>query len=394
MTKSWEQLYEDLHNAYEDTRKTKVGSIAHVEFEWDLEINLHSICTDIYHRRYSPGAARRFLCEDPVKREVFCSSFSHRIVCRLLYNYLRPVLEPTFIFDSFSCQIGKGTHLGRERFAHHIRSCSENYHHLAYVLDGDLSGYFMSIDRNILLEMVRKRIAKRMNDRNFLGERFGDILDTGLVDYLTELIILRDPLENCRTMGPVSGFNDIPPQKLMINSPPGVGLAIGDITSQLFSNVYLDELDQYVKRVLKCRHYGRYVDDFYVVSRSKEELRAVKAQIDAFLKERLHLKLHPLKTRIFPAHLGVQFLGAVVLPFRAYARTRTVRKFRAKIYGMEHKYKRPDEKDLLHMLSCINSYLGHLRHFNAYKLTRQVLSRSSLQKYFSFDKDLHKGKIR
>ena len=383
MTKSWEELYADLHDAYEDTRQTKVHSSAHIEFELDLEQILHRICSDIYQRKYAPDAAKRFLCEDPVKREVFCSSFSHRVVCRLLYNYLSPLLEPGFIYDSYSCQKGKGTQLGRKRFAHHIRSCSGNYHYRTYVLKGDLSGYFMSIDREILLNIVMDRIGRRL-------KRTGVEIDLDLVEYLTTLIIRRDPLKNCITIGPESDFDGIPPQKLMKNAPPGVGLAIGDITSQLFSNVYLDELDRYVKRVLKCKHYGRYVDDFYVVSRNREYLLTVKKQIDTFLRQRLHLALHPLKTRVIPVHMGVLFLGALVLPHRVYVRTRTLKRFHAALYKLEQQCIRssnPSEEELEHMRSVLNSYLGHLRHFKAYREVMKALAHSPVMKYFEFSGD-------
>ncbi len=381
------ELYRDLFQAYLDTRKTKKGSDAHIDFYVDLEFNLHQICSDIMARTYDPGRAKRFLCEDPVKREVFCSSFAHRVVCRLLYNYLSPLLEPTFIFDSYSCQVGKGTHMGRERFIHHIRSCSENYTRRAYILKGDLSGYFMSIDRKVLLGIVLNCVRKRLRCHNVQGRRFGDILDMDLIEYLVNLVILRDPLENCIVIGSESDFADIPPQKLLQNAPPGVGLAIGDITSQLFSNVYMNEFDQYAKRNLHCKHYGRYVDDFYVVSCDKQSLQHIKLRMEAFLRQTLHLKLNMQKTRIEKAEYGVEFLGAVVLPFRVYASERTIKRFYAKVAELEKACQAdgfPRRGDLPHMRSVLNSYLGHLRHFNTYALVSQRLAHSPLRRYFEF----------
>lgn len=393
MTKSWGELYSDLRAAYEDTRQTKVNSNAHVEYEVDLELNLHNTCSDIYNWCYDPGPAKRFLCEEPVKREIFCSSFSHRVVCRLLYNYLAPVLEPTFIYDSYSCQKGKGTQFGRDRFAHQIRSCTENYQYPAYALEGDLSGYFMSIDRRILLDIVLLRVRKRLNDKDIFGNRFGDILDMDLIEYLTTLIIMRDPLKDCQLIGCEEDFADIPPQKLMENAPEGVGLAIGDITSQLFSNVYLDELDRFVKRQLKCKYYGRYVDDFHVVSRNKLYLLYVRMQIECFLRVRLRLKLHPHKTRIVRVDMGVMFLGAMVLPFRVYVSTRTVKKFHVKMNAIERRCMReevPSAEELMHMRSVINSYLGHMMHFKARNIVQETLKDSPINKYFSFDKNYRK----
>ena len=393
MTITWNQLYGDLEGAYRDTRLSKINSNAHVEFEVDLEINLHNICSDIFYRRYNPEPAKRFLCEDPVKREIFCSAFSHRIVCRLLYNYLAPILEPTFIFDSYSCQKLKGTQFGRNRFAHHIRSCSRNYKYKAFVLHGDLSGYFMSINRSILLGIVLERIEKRLDDLDIFGHPFRESIDIDMVTYLTTLIILRDPLKDCQIIGNEEDFEGIPPQKLLQNAPPGVGLAIGDITSQLFSNVYLDELDRHVKRKLKCKHYGRYVDDFYIVSRNKQFLKQVRILIEEFLKVRLRLTLHPHKTRIEQADHGILFLGAMVAPFRVYVSTRTVRRFHVKLNRLEQKCfgdNVPCAQDLLQMRSVINSYLGHFRHFNSYNILRESFEGSPLLKYFSIDKSYRK----
>lgn len=396
MNKTWDNLYDDLRFAYEDTRQSKVNSNAHVEFEVDLEVNLHNICRDIMQRIYDPEPAKRFLCEDPVKREIFCSAFSHRIVCRLLYNYLAPVLEPTFIYDSYSCQKKKGTQFGRKRFAHHLRSCSQNYKYQVHVLHGDLSGYFMSIDRTILLGIVLERIRKRLDDTDMFGNRFRDALDMELVEYLCTLIILRDPLKDCQIIGTEEDFAGIPPQKLMANAPPGVGLAIGDITSQLFSNVYLDELDRHVKRGLKCKHYGRYVDDFYVISRDRKYLVHVMIQINLFLRERLHLTLHPTKTRIERAELGVLFLGSMVVPFREYVSTRTVKRFHVKINMLERKCLQSDmltAEELMHMRSVINSYLGHFLHFKAHNILEETFKDSPLQKYFTFDEGYRKCTI-
>lgn len=393
MTKTWDELYTDLQCAYEDTRKSKVNSNAHIEFEVDLELNLHNICSDIMQRRYDPEPAKRFLCKDPVEREIFCSAFSHRVVCRLLYNYLAPVLEPTFIYDSYSCQKNKGTQFGRERFAHHLRSCSQNYIYPVHVLHGDLSGYFMSIVREILLGIVLGRIRKRLDDKDIFGNPFRESLDMELVEYLCTLIILRDPLKGCLIIGTEEDFENIPPQKLMQNAPPGVGLAIGDITSQLFSNVYLDEFDRFVKRELKCKHYGRYVDDFYIICLDKNYLVYVRIRIEVFLRERLHLTLHPTKTRIERAEMGVLFLGCMVLPFREYVSTRTVKRFHVKINMLERKCLQSETlmaDDLLQMRSVINSYLGHFMHFKAHNILEDTFEGSPLLQYFTIDKDYRK----
>ena len=304
-----------------------------------------------------------------------------------------PMLEPTFIYDSYSCQKGKGTQLGRERFAHHIRSCTENFRYTAFVLEGDISGYFMSIVREQLLEIVLGRFHKRLDDRDIFGQKFRDVLDVDLIEYLIRLIILRDPLRDCVIIGTEADFDSIPPQKLLKNAPPGVGIAIGDITSQLFSNIYMDELDRFVKRVLKVKHYCRYVDDWRVASRDRQYLECVRREIEAFMNDYLCLTLHPHKTRIVSTEMGIPFLGAMVLPHRTYVSERTVKRFHVKMNRIERvcmQEEVPYIDELLHMRDVINSYLGHLMHFKSHNILQEQFTGSPILKYFSFDDSYRK----
>jgi len=198
-----------------------------------------------------------FIIRDPVIREVFAASFRDRIVHHLLYNWLMPIFEPTFIYDSYSCREGKGTLFGIKRLEHHIRSCSNNYRKECYVLKLDIEGYFMNISRSRLYDMIVSRLLAQ--------------------------VVFNNPVKGCYRKERISDWNELPSSKSLFYAAPGCGLPIGNLTSQLFSNIYLSVLDGYVKRVLRCRHYGRYVDDFYIVGCCKEELLATIPVISGFL---------------------------------------------------------------------------------------------------------------
>lgn len=160
----------------------------------------------------------------------------------LFYNYTHEVFEKSFIYDSYSCIKNRGTHFGIERLKHHILSVSKGYSKPCFVLKVDIKGYFMSINRNVLLELSRKTLSKFESNNN---------LDYELIDYLLEIIVRTNPIENCNVLGNVEEWNDLPKEKSLLTADENCGLPIGNLSSQLFSNVYLNAFDQYVKRTLK-----------------------------------------------------------------------------------------------------------------------------------------------
>ena len=165
-----------------------------------------------------------------------------------------------------------------------------------------------------------------------------------------------------------------------------MGLPIGDITSQLFSNILLDQMDRFVKRNLRCRHYGRYVDEFYVVHASRRYLKSLTACLQWFLQSELHLTLHPDKIVLQPYHYGVAFLGAYVKPYRRYATKSSVERFRRKIRVLEAECRRGELTyvRLLGIRSVLNSYCGYFCHFKAYGMLRTQFGKSPLRKFFDF----------
>ena len=339
--------------AYLDARQNERTKNAQLSFELNLEDNLRMLREELWKREYKPSPPMCFVIDTP--REVFAPLFRDRIISHLLFNMVAPLFDPLFIYDSYSCRKGKGTMKGIIRLEHHMRSCTENFTKRAYVLCLDISGYFMNINKGILYRIL----CEEMQKHKFEWEKR---IDYSFVDYLIRVTLFRNPTEGCTKIGDPSNWDKLPPHKSLFNSPIGTGLAIGDVTSQLFSNIYLNPADQYAKRKLHCKHYGRYVDDIRIVHENKEILMEVAWKIDRFLKRNLSLKLNPKKTRIIRADKTVDFLGADICKFGRYAKGRTLSKFaeKSKLWNTGD-------------LSSVNSYLGYLKHFRSDKVTDAVV---------------------
>ncbi len=326
----------------------------------------------------------------PKRREVFAAQFRDRIVHHLYYNYVHEMLERTFIQDSYSCIKHRGTHYGIARLERHIRRESQNYTVPCYVLKMDISGYFMHIDRRRLLDITLRQLRRMASHSvgagpvpartavrryDLVGEHtplpaFGlarglplhwrDVVDIDFVEYLTRTIILQDPTLSCRRRGTLLDWLGLPHDKSLFHSQEGCGLPIGNLTSQLFSNVYLNELDQYVKRTLHCRHYGRYVDDFYVVSADRDWLLSLRRPVADFLATNLGLNVNDGKTIIRDVRQGVEFLGAYLKPRRRYVSRASLSRLAAKVPSLSHKSS-PGQ-----LRSSLNSFLGLLSHYKSY----------------------------
>jgi len=330
---TYDQLLRDLHKAYYDARRHKRNKHYQKVYESRLELNLKELCDELWNREYKPRPSSCFIISDPKKREVFAAEFRDRIVHHLYYNYTYQMLERTFIADSYSCIKGRGTHFGIKRLEKHILQESQNYTEECYVLKMDISGYFMNINREKLLEICMRRLRKMMTHRVSKHDvvTWQEVTDMDFVFYLTREIILLDPTVDCRIVGDKSDWDTLPYNKSLFHSAKGCGLPIGNLTSQLFSNVYLGELDDYMKRILHCRHYGRYVDDFYVVSADKDWLHSIVNEAKSFLEDVLGLTLHKGKLMICNVRQGIEFLGAYLKPYRRYVSNKTLSRMVKKI---------------------------------------------------------------
>ena len=348
------ELLTDLFTAYFCARKNKRNTTSQMRFERNLPENLMRLYGEIVSGRYCVGRSMCFIIRDPVLREVFAASFRDRIIHHLLYNWLMPIFEPTFIYDSYSCREGKGTLFGIKRLEHHIRSCSDNYRKECYVLKLDIEGYFMNINRQRLYDMIVSRLQKYSSIHRVS-------FDLSLALRLLSQVIFNDPVKGCYRKGRVSDWDELPKSKSLFYALSGCGLPIGNLTSQLFSNIYLSSLDDFVNRELKLRHYGRYVDDFYIVGNYREDLLAAIPVIRDFLFRELGLRLHPRKVHLTDIRRGVRFLGAVVKPYQRYAFRRGLSRAQNHIYEVL-----TEEHNPYVIKSVLQSYNGYLWHFDSF----------------------------
>jgi len=365
-------LLEDLFQAYFDARKNKRKTFSALKFEEKFEENIFKLYEDIVSGKYQPGRSICFVVNKPIKREIFATDFRDRIVHHLIYNYINPIFEKHFIFDSYSCRIGKGVSCGIKRTDHFIRSCSQNYQKDCYILKLDISGYFMSINKNILYNQVEKRllIQKEKNGLDF---------DLELILKLIKKTIFCDPTKNCKIKGSIGDWDSLPKSKSLFCCKKNSGLPIGNLTSQLFGNVYLNNLDYFIKHSLKVEHYGRYVDDLIIIHPSKDFLKKIISAIRKYLLEKLLLILHPNKIYLQHFSNGVSFLGAYIKPFRIYVKNKNKGNARRKIAEWNkhllEKNNILNKEEAESFLSFINSVLGMMKHYNSFNLRKKILTK-------------------
>ena len=381
------QIRDDLQKAYINARRYKHTTLAQLEFEECQEPDLEELARQLITRTYEPQPAFCFITFDPVQREVFASQFRDRIVQHMLYSYLYPLFERLFIYDTYSCRIGKGTHFGVKRFCHHLRSVTDNFTNDAWVLMIDLSGYFMSIDKALLMEEIMTQLYRHLFRKGPNGILWDDVIDPLFCEYLLHCFLDRNPSEGCIKLGDPSNWNGLPANKMLANSPEGVGIVIGDIISQVFSNVILNITDQWAKRKKKIKHWGHYVDDHFAMNRDKNYLIDLVPELKEVFWEKAHVTLHPDKCKITPANGSNQFLGAYVRPDYLLPRQRTIDKFVLTTQEIEYKlmFRQMNYEELNLIRSQINSYCGLFKHQKSFNMRKKHLDLPIIHKYFVFD---------
>ncbi len=359
----------DLFNAYFSARKNKRNTYNQLKFEYSYESNLLALNDEIINKKYKQLPEIAFIVNKPVKREIFAADFRDRVVHHLLFGYLNPIMEKYFINDCYSCRKGKGTSYGINRVNSFIRSCSMNYKKDCYILKLDIQGYFMSINRTKLFELINQILIKEKVKNNIFT------FDEDLVNYLLKTIIFNDPAKNCRIKGNRENWKDLPKTKSLFYASEDCGLPIGNLTSQLFGNIYMNIFDQFVKRDLSIRYYGRYVDDFVLIHHDKNYLNSLIPILSNFLFSNLNLVLHPKKIYLQHYSKGVQFLGAVIKPNRIYIARRTKGNFYEAIekHNSVVNERKPTEEEVFEFISSMNSYLGVMKHYRTYKLRKGML---------------------
>lgn len=343
-------LFEHLVRAYFDCRKHKRNTKSALAFEVNLERNLIALFDSLVNGTYQIGKTICFDITHPKPREVWAADFPDRIVHHFFYNHVAPRFQNSFIADSCACIVGRGTLYAAKRLESKIRSITQNWSRPAYYLKLDLANFFVSIDKYILRELLVKKIPEL--EWRALGEQ----------------ILMHDPRQHYERRG--SSCDRVPAHKRLANHPAHLGLPIGNLSSQFFANIYLNELDQFVKHKLGAKHYARYVDDFILLHESPQQLNVWLDAINEFLPARLNAQINPSKTILQPIDRGVDFVGQVIKPHRRTARRRVLRQAIKRVETIE-----PEK-----LLETANSYYGLLRqsshsHADRAKLTHAVLDR-------------------
>lgn len=348
-----------LYRAYLDCRKAKRKTINALQFEWNLERNLFCLQKDLASRTYQIGRSICFAVKEPSQREIFAAEFRDRVAHHLLINEIIGCGERNFIFDSFSCRKGKGTHAAVRRLKQFAKKATKNYKKEAQYLQLDVSGFFMAIDHAILYSLLEKLVLKQNKSYQWKA----DIL------WLAKIIIYHKPTQNYLVKGNRRLLAGIPPRKSLFHSPAGKGLPIGNYSSQFFANLYLNELDQFVKREIGCRYYLRFVDDFILLDKDPRKLVAWRDRINDFLEEILELKISFNKQKIQPLEAGIDFLGYFTRPRSILARQIVVGRLKSKLRAFDKMEKRPEPKKVL---SAANSYYGHFNHAYSFCLRKNI----------------------
>jgi RNA-directed DNA polymerase len=272
---TFEHLLYQLHLSYLHARKNKRNTNNQLRFEMYQEEGLMQLAKAIYERKYTPKPCIAFIIHKPVMREIFAADFTDRIVHHLLYRCLYPIIDLKLINDTYSCRVGKGTLYGINRVGKFIRSCSNNYSKETYILKLDIQAYFMNMQHQIIYDKVLAMLPEKK--QNYLGISKETIL------YLLKQTIFNPIKENCRIKGSRRDWDGLPTSKSLFHYPNTTGLPIGNLTSQVFGNVYMNDFDHLVKKELGIKYYGRYVDDMVFVNNDKNYLQSIIPKLSDFL---------------------------------------------------------------------------------------------------------------
>lgn len=350
-------LLDALVVAFEDARKNKLKTHDEHKFEANWMRNIVRLRDTILAESYRPGGSVAFVVSKPKVREIFAAPFRDRVVHHFLFDMQAGWWDRRFIQDSYSCRKGKGTLYGIKRAQGKMRAVTNNFTEDAYVFKFDIKGYFMSLSREKLYERVKwgldRQFEKYMNDP--IGYQIYKICD-----FCWRQIIFDDPAKKAHRRGPKYHWDPsyLPPEKSLFAQLFGIGIVIGNLTSQLMSNIFMDQLDRFIKYELGYKYYGRYVDDFFIMVPKSEVWRVKRdiPRIESFLKDELGLEMHKKKRYIQSVYKGMEFLGARIYPRVLYPSDRLQANFTRALQDVAYGHK--DPQDLV-------SYLGIMKHLNA-----------------------------
>lgn len=311
---------DNLFQAWDEFKKGKRWKQDVQKFERNLEDNLFDLQTKLKNKTYRHGSYQDFYVNDPKRRHIHKANIADRIVHHLLYKYLYELFDKNFIHDSYSCRLGKGTHRAVKRLEKFTRIASENYTQDCWALKLDIKRFFENVDHEILINLV----AKKVKDKEILW-------------FIGEVLI---------------SFNS--------EVSDGKGIPLGNLTSQVFANIYLNELDQFIKHTLKIKYYLRYADDFIILCQNQDYLYRCIDTLKQLLWERLELELHPRKVILRKLTWGIDFCGHIVLPHCLLARTKTKKRILKKV------------SDGILSNQAFQSYLGYFGHASSFRVVENL----------------------
>ena len=323
---------------------------------------------------WRPSPHLCFVVDQPKRREIHAAPFADRVVHHLLTERLARLYEPVFIYDSYANRKGKGTLAAVDRLQQCMRSgaAGQGQPGQWYALQLDIANFFNRIHRPTLFGLLQHRLVRAVRRQGLAPD------EARTLQTLCRALLQAAPTEGVRRKGPPARFAAVPPHKRLAAQEPGRGLPIGNLTSQFFANVYLNELDQFVKHQLKARHYLRYVDDFVLLHPDPAQLVAWRDAIEAFLAQRLGLAL---KERSTPRHVsaGVDFLGYIVRPHYRLVRRRTVRRMHRVLAHFAQRHVHPRGMVLPHaarerLHAQVASYRAQLSHAASARLWQRTLA--------------------
>ena len=335
----YDKLYsfDNLLLAFKKARRNNASKWYVIEFHKNLEKNLMKLESELRSMTYRPRIMKTFVIREPKTRIISASHFRDRIVHHAICNIIEPIFEKLFIYDSYAGRKGKGSHAAIRRFdvfkrkvsknGRLLRNAKDNNMIIGYVLKADIKHYFDTVDHSILLSVLRKNI----NDEKVM--------------WLIESIL--------------------------DNYSSHKGMPIGNLTSQFFANVYLNEFDYFVKHELRAKFYIRYLDDFVIFHNDIHILEKWKIQINEFLMTNLKLELHPEKSQIYPLHKGIAFLG-----FRIFYRYKLLKKsnmsaINKRIRDFKEAYNH-GEISKEEIGKRLEGWFGYAIHGNTYNLRRRL----------------------
>lgn len=337
--------YDNLYRAYLNARLCKRYRYEVLNFSAHLEDNLVKLQKELIERTYTLGKYREFYIYEPKKRLIMAQPFKDRVVQWAIYQVLNPVFAQGYITDSYACIKERGTHKAVKRLHYWLRQVGkkpEKY----YFLKLDISKYFYRIDHDVLMGILKRKI--RDDDMIFLLDKTVNSSETNF------------GLPPGKSPGEVKRSDRVSEK----------GMPVGNLSSQMFANLYLNELDQYCKRTLGIHFYVRYMDDVIILHQDKDQLHEWKRIIDTFLKEKLQLDLNE-KTCIRPITLGVEFCGYKIWNTHIKLRKSTALKMKRNLKKLQKEYA-AGEVTVEEAKQTISSYLGILKHCDSYSLKRTI----------------------